>query len=164
MRSIVYGPKWLFYSYCEYIGLFGTGICRYCIWVELPVQRRLCPIFVKKCRVTRHSRVFRGFTGSQRTPGFWGVTGTPCIKSGSGQSVPVHPKCVLVHMCRKLTVVKVYRYTTNVYRYTCMRIARLGQKFDQYTRALLSTDQNGKITLEGSIKARGHKEKAAFDF
>ena len=74
MRSIVYGPKWLFYSYCEYIGLFGTGICRYCIWVELPIQRRLCPIFVKKCRVTRHSRVFRGLTGSQRTPGFWGVT------------------------------------------------------------------------------------------
>ena len=31
--------------YIAYIGLFGTGICRYCIWVELPVQRRLCPIF-----------------------------------------------------------------------------------------------------------------------
>ena len=43
---------------------------KFCIWVELPVQRRLCPIFVKKCRVTRHSRVFRGLTGSQRTPGF----------------------------------------------------------------------------------------------
>ena len=28
-----------------YIGLFGTGIYRFCIWVELPVQRRLCPIF-----------------------------------------------------------------------------------------------------------------------
>ena len=27
------------------IGLFGTGICRYCFWVELPVQRRLYPIF-----------------------------------------------------------------------------------------------------------------------
>ena len=31
--------------YIVYIGLFGTGICRYCIWVELPVQRRLYPIF-----------------------------------------------------------------------------------------------------------------------
>ena len=30
-----------------YIGLFGTGIYRFCIWVELPVQRRLCPIFGK---------------------------------------------------------------------------------------------------------------------
>ena len=25
--------------------------------------------FREKCQVTRHSRVFRGFTGSQRTPG-----------------------------------------------------------------------------------------------
>ena len=30
--------------------------------------------FREKCQVTRHSRVFRGLTGSQRTPGFWGVT------------------------------------------------------------------------------------------
>ena len=30
-----------------YIGLFGIGLCRFCIWVELPVQKRLCPIFVK---------------------------------------------------------------------------------------------------------------------
>ena len=31
--------------YIIYIGLFGKGICRFCIWVELPIQRRLCPIF-----------------------------------------------------------------------------------------------------------------------
>ena len=57
-------------GYIGYIALFGTGICRFCIWVELPVQRRLCPNFVRNVRVTRHSRVFRGLTGSQRTPGF----------------------------------------------------------------------------------------------
>ena len=57
-----------------YIRLFGTCLCRFCIWVELPVQRRLYQIFVKKCRVTRHSRVFRGLTGSQRTLRVWGVT------------------------------------------------------------------------------------------
>ena len=45
---------------------------KFCIWVELLVQRRL-PDFREKCRVIRHSRVFRGLTGSQRTPGFWGV-------------------------------------------------------------------------------------------
>ena len=33
-------------GYIEYITLFGTGICSFCISVELPVQRRLCPIFV----------------------------------------------------------------------------------------------------------------------
>ena len=84
-------------------------------------------------------------------------TSTPCLKSGSGQSVPVHPKCVPVHMCRKLAMAKVYRYTTNVYRYTCMGIARFDQEFDLYARALLSTNQNGKITLEEGIKGRGHK-------
>ena len=47
-----------------------------------------------------------------------------------------------------------------MYRYICMGIARLGQKFDQNARALLSTNQIGKVTLEGSIKARGHKKKA----
>ena len=41
----VCGPKWPYWIYILYIGLFGTGIYRYCIWVELPVQRRLCPIF-----------------------------------------------------------------------------------------------------------------------
>ena len=44
-------------GYIGYIALFGIGICRFCIWVELPVQRRL-PDFREKCQVTRHSRVF----------------------------------------------------------------------------------------------------------
>ena len=30
--------------------------------------------FLKWRRVTRHPLVFRGLTGRQRTPGFWGVT------------------------------------------------------------------------------------------
>ena len=30
--------------------------------------------FCEWCRVTQHSRVFRGLTGCQRTPRFWGVT------------------------------------------------------------------------------------------
>ena len=30
--------------------------------------------FREKCRVNRHSRVFHRLTGSQRTPGIWGVT------------------------------------------------------------------------------------------
>ena len=37
-------------GYIGYIGsiaLFGTSTCRFSIWVELPVQRRLCPIFVR---------------------------------------------------------------------------------------------------------------------
>ena len=39
-----------------------------------PRTKETLPDFREKCRVTRHSRVFRGLTGSQRTPRFWGVT------------------------------------------------------------------------------------------
>ena len=39
-----------------------------------PRTKETLPDFREKCRVTRHSRVFRGLTGSQRTPRIWGVT------------------------------------------------------------------------------------------
>ena len=64
------GLTWPFLLACgpgEVIVIVGIG---YVPWVELPVQRRLCPNFLEWCRVTRHSQVFRGLTGCQRTPGF----------------------------------------------------------------------------------------------
>ena len=67
------GPGGHFYSYiysCNcYIGLLGQVIYRCCIWVELPVQRRLCPIFVRDVGSPDVHEYFRGLTGSQRTPG-----------------------------------------------------------------------------------------------
>ena len=39
-----------------------------------PRTKETLPDFREKCRVTQHSRVFRGLKGSQRTPGFWGIT------------------------------------------------------------------------------------------
>ena len=65
------------YIYIAYIGLFGTGICRFIQVLYLgraPRTKETLPDFRDKCRVTRHSRAFRGLTSSQRTPGFWGVT------------------------------------------------------------------------------------------
>ena len=41
-----------------------------------PHTKETLPDFLKWCRVTRNPLVFRGLTGSQRTPGFWGVTTT----------------------------------------------------------------------------------------
>ena len=35
-----------------------------------PRTKETLPDFLEKCRVTQPSRVFRGLTGSQRTPGF----------------------------------------------------------------------------------------------
>ena len=39
-----------------------------------PHTKETLPDFLKWRRVTRHPLVFRGLIGSQRTPGFWGVT------------------------------------------------------------------------------------------
>ena len=73
--GIVYGPKWPFYSCCDYIGLFGTCFIQVLYLGRDPCTKETLPDFREICRVTRHSRVFRGLTGSQRTLGFWGVTG-----------------------------------------------------------------------------------------
>ena len=53
-----------------YIGLLGQVIYR----VELPVQRRLCPIFVRDDGSPGIHERFHELTGSQRTPGIWGFT------------------------------------------------------------------------------------------
>ena len=39
-----------------------------------PYTRKTLLDFRELCWVARHSRVFYGLTGSQRTPRFWGVT------------------------------------------------------------------------------------------
>ena len=39
-----------------------------------PHTKETLPDFREKCRVTRHSRVFRELTGSQRAPGIRGLT------------------------------------------------------------------------------------------
>ena len=57
-----------------YIRLFGTGFMLVLYLGRAPHTKEILPNFREKCLVARHSRVFRGLTGSQRTPGFWGVT------------------------------------------------------------------------------------------
>ena len=74
MMSIVYGPKWPFYSRCNHIGLLGIGFMQVMYLGRAPRTKETLPDFREKCRVTRHSRVFRGLAGSQRTPRVWGVT------------------------------------------------------------------------------------------
>ena len=64
-------------GYITYIGLFGTGKCRFIQVLYLgraPRTKETLPDFLKWRWVTRHPLVFHGLTGSQRTPGFWGVT------------------------------------------------------------------------------------------
>ena len=60
------------------IGLLGQVIYKlyigYVLRVELPIQRRLCSIFVRDVGSPGIHERFCGLTGSQRTPGIWGVT------------------------------------------------------------------------------------------
>ena len=69
------GPRDCFYPYlyhCDYIGLLGTGFMQVFHLGRAPRTKETLPDFLKWRRVTRHPLVFRGLTGSQRTPGFGG--------------------------------------------------------------------------------------------
>ena len=72
--SIVIGPKWPFYSCYDYIGLLGTGFMQVSYLGGASRTKETLPDLLKWRQVTRHPLVFRGLTGSQRTPGIWGVT------------------------------------------------------------------------------------------
>ena len=67
------GPSGRF-THVIVILMFGTGYMHVLYSGRAPRTKETLPDFREKCQVTRHSRVFRGLTGNQRTPGFWGVT------------------------------------------------------------------------------------------
>ena len=60
-----------------------------------PRTKETLPDFLKWCRVTRHPLVFRGLTGSQRTPGFWGVIEASPVQ-GFWSSFPLSQLCFSV--------------------------------------------------------------------
>ena len=71
------GPSGRIGYILDYIAMFGTGYAGFRQFLYLgraPHTKETLPDFREKCRVTRHSRVFRELTGSQRTPEKWGVT------------------------------------------------------------------------------------------
>ena len=67
------GPSGRF-THVIVILMFGTGYMQVLYLGRAPRTKETLPDFHEKFQVTRHSRVFHGLTGSQRTPGFWGVT------------------------------------------------------------------------------------------
>ena len=68
--GIFYGPKWSFYSCCDYIELLGTGFMQVLYLGRAPRTKETLPDFLKWRWITQHPFVFRGLMGSQRTPGF----------------------------------------------------------------------------------------------
>ena len=55
---------------CNQVIDVGTGFMKILYLGRAPRTEETLPDFREKSQVTRHSRVFRGLTGSQRTPGF----------------------------------------------------------------------------------------------
>ena len=70
MGSVVWAQEAVFI----HIYLLMLMLGQVCSWVELPVQRRFCLIFVREVGSPDLHECFRGLTGSQRTPRNWGVT------------------------------------------------------------------------------------------
>ena len=70
------GPRGRFYPYlCILHILDCLGQDMQVLYLgRAPYTKEVLPDFLKWRRVTRPPLVFRGLTGSQRTPGFWGVT------------------------------------------------------------------------------------------
>ena len=56
------------------LGQVNAGFIQVLYLGKAPRTKETLPDFLKWHRVTRHPLVFRRLTGSQRTPGFWGVT------------------------------------------------------------------------------------------
>ena len=52
------------------LGQVNAGFIQVLYLGRSPCTKETLPDFREKCRVTRHSRVFCGLTGSQRTPEF----------------------------------------------------------------------------------------------
>ena len=74
MLSIVDRPKWPYWMYILHI-LYCLGQDMQVLYLgRAPRTKETLPDFLKWRRVTRPPLVFRGLTGSKRTPGFWGVT------------------------------------------------------------------------------------------
>ena len=72
------GPKWPLFLLILIVYRPGVVIVnllgQICTLGKAPRTKETLPDFLEWCRVTRHSRLFRGLTGCQRTPRFWGVT------------------------------------------------------------------------------------------
>ena len=78
------GPRGRFYPYLYILHILDClGQDMQVLYLgRAPRTKETLPDFLKWHRVTRPPLVFRGLTGSQRTPGFWGVTKPSHLSEG----------------------------------------------------------------------------------
>ena len=73
----MHGPKWPFLLAHRPGVVVVNCWDRFCTLGKAPRTKETLLDFREWCRVTLHPRVFRGLTGCQRDPWFWGVTVPP---------------------------------------------------------------------------------------
>ena len=84
MDIVVWVQETVFIHICFiviYIGLLETGFMQVFYLGRAPRTKETLPDFLKWRRVTRSPLVFRGLTGSQRTPGFGASHARCCARS-----------------------------------------------------------------------------------
>ena len=83
-----------------YIGLFGTGFIQVLYLGRAPRTKETLPDFVKNVRLPDIHECFRWLAGSQRTPGFWGVTAFLLVVTGEQKEYILQNTilCSLVYM------------------------------------------------------------------
>ena len=80
MDIVVWVQETVFIHICiivfilDCLGQVNAGFIQILYLGSATHTKETLPDFLKWRRVTRHPHIFRGLTGSQRTPGFWGVT------------------------------------------------------------------------------------------
>ena len=82
-----------------------------------PRTKETLPDFLKWRRVTRPPLVFRGLSGSQRTPGFWGVTPPHMRVSELVENFAKHIHDLHVEIRRKISLSnEEYKLAADVHR------------------------------------------------
>ena len=121
--------------------IFGTCYMQVFYLGRAPHTKETLSDFREKCQVTRHSRVFRGLTGIQQTPGFWCVTRSNFLslhRQVRGRMETLDMKLVLLQ-----------RSETEVTRYdslspTFQKVeAPLGQKYKTLTQKMFTFQKEG---------------------
>ena len=85
-------PKWPFYSWIVILDCWDRLYTGYVLRVELPVQMKLCPIFVRDVGSPDIHECSHRLMGSQRTPEIWGVTGFATQDCEASESVVAAPR------------------------------------------------------------------------
>ena len=139
MDSVVWAQEAVFIHI--YLRILMLG--QVCSWVELPVQRRLCPIFVREVGSPDLHECLHGLTGSQRTPEIWSVTIK--LRVSPDSHLTTHSLCDIY-----LLVLLVSFWATEIFEVS-PRVSYTLRHFSSFHRWIRCLTRFSGFSLEGGI-------------